>query len=126
MSGKGSQQRPTDRQKYADNWDRIFSKPDESVINKETQDQIAAIMLMHGNQEQQRKALAYASSENSKLDLSKCKKCNGDMVPGKAIVQTYTGLPDFAGDTYPVTLSAGGDGKLVNCSKCKECGWSTT
>jgi hypothetical protein len=26
MSGKGSKQRPTDMQKYRDNWDKIFNK----------------------------------------------------------------------------------------------------
>ena len=54
----------------------------------------------------------------------KCKKCNGAMKLSKAIEQTYTGLPDFPNDQYPVTLSPGGTGRLVDCLKCCECGWS--
>jgi len=86
VSGKRSKQRPTDRQRYADNWDRIFGKVDES----------------------------------------KCKQCAGNMRTGKAIEQTYTGIPDFPGDKYSVTLSPGGAGKLVDCMKCRDCGWSAT
>lgn len=56
-----------------------------------------------------------------------CKKCGGEMKPGKAIAQTLTGgLPDFPGDTYCVTLSPGGSGKLIDCLKCASCGWSVT
>ena len=29
MVGKGSRQRPVDRDKFASNWDRIFSKPQQ-------------------------------------------------------------------------------------------------
>ncbi len=54
-----------------------------------------------------------------------CKKCGSKMKPGKAIDQTYTdGTPDFAGDTYSITMSAGGPGRLVDCMKCEACGWS--
>jgi len=56
--------------------------------------------------------------------MSGCKKCGGEMSPGQAIEQTYTGTPDFPGDAYPVTMSPGGPGKLIECSKCKACGWS--
>jgi len=55
-----------------------------------------------------------------------CKKCGGAMKPGKAIAQTWTGLPDFPGDKHCVTLSPGGSGKLIDCMKCEECGWSMT
>ncbi len=55
-----------------------------------------------------------------------CKKCGGAMKPGKAIAQTWTGLPDFPGDKHCVTLSPGGSGKLIECVKCEECGWSMT
>lgn len=56
-----------------------------------------------------------------------CKKCGGTMAAGKAIEQTYTGvLVDFPGDKSTITLSAGGPGKLVDCMKCKNCGWSVT
>jgi hypothetical protein len=55
-----------------------------------------------------------------------CKKCSGRMKPSKAIQQTFTGMPDFPGDKYPVTLSPGGPGKLIECIKCTMCGWSVT
>lgn len=29
MAGKGSKQRPTDRKKYSDNWDRIFGNKND-------------------------------------------------------------------------------------------------
>ena len=58
--------------------------------------------------------------------MKTCAKCGGRMLPGKAIEQTYTGVPDFIGDSYPVTLSAGGPGRLVDCLKCEACGWSVT
>ena len=56
----------------------------------------------------------------------KCKKCKGTLKPGVAIQQTYTGTPDFPGDKHPVTMSPGGKGKLVECLKCSQCGWSIT
>ena len=55
----------------------------------------------------------------------KCKRCNGEMKPGKAIEQTYTGIPDFIGGDV-VTMSPGGPGRLIDCMKCVECGWSVT
>ena len=54
-----------------------------------------------------------------------CKKCGADMKPGVAIGQTFTGMADFIGGEC-CTVSPGGPGKLVECSKCPECGWSTT
>jgi DNA-directed RNA polymerase subunit M/transcription elongation factor TFIIS len=54
-----------------------------------------------------------------------CKHCNIPMQPGKAIQQTYTGIPDFIGGAV-VTLSPGGPGKLVDCLKCPKCGYSVT
>jgi len=45
---------------------------------------------------------------------------------GKALEQTMTGIPDFCGDKYAVTVSPGGNGRLVECMKCVECGWSVT
>ena len=35
--GKGSQQRPTDRQKFEENFERIFGKPKEKEKNENTQ-----------------------------------------------------------------------------------------
>lgn len=55
----------------------------------------------------------------------KCKRCNGEMKPGKAIEQTYTGIPDFIGGDV-VTMSPGGPGRLIDCLKCSKCGWSVT
>jgi hypothetical protein len=58
------------------------------------------------------------------LDYTRCKKCGGELAPGKAIENTYTGLPDFPGDKHPVTMSPGGKGTLIDCMKCEKCGWS--
>jgi len=55
-----------------------------------------------------------------------CRKCNTLMGPGKALEQTYTGTPDFPGDTHPVTMSPGGPGRLAACLKCPTCGYSVT
>lgn len=62
----------------------------------------------------------------STMDVILCKKCRGEMRPGKAIEQTYSGIPDFPGDKYPTTVSPGGKGKLIECLKCENCGWSIT
>ena len=55
-----------------------------------------------------------------------CKKCKGEMKPGKAIMQTWTGIPDFPGDKSCITMSPGGRGKLIDCLKCTKCGYSET
>ena len=54
-----------------------------------------------------------------------CRRCGGEMKPGKAIEQTCTGTPDFHGGEV-VTMSPGGPGKLVECQKCSKCGYSVT
>lgn len=54
-----------------------------------------------------------------------CKKCGGEMTKGKAMEMTVVGVPDFPGCDV-VTMSFGGPGKLVDCMKCKDCGWSVT
>jgi hypothetical protein len=44
---------------------------------------------------------------------------------GIAIEQTYVGgMPDFAGDKHSSTFSAGGSGRLIECWKCGDCGYS--
>lgn len=55
-----------------------------------------------------------------------CRRCGSPMRPGIAMGQTYTGIPDFPGDTHATTFSPGGPGVLVPCSKCATCGWSVT
>ncbi|MGZ8158355.1 MAG: hypothetical protein ACXWT4_06055 [Methylobacter sp.] len=55
-----------------------------------------------------------------------CKRCQGEMKPGKAIKNTLTGIPDFIGDDHVCTVSPGGPGKLIDCLKCPECGYSVT
>lgn len=57
------------------------------------------------------------------LNIQTCRKCGGDMKPGLAMGQTVTGMPDFIGGEV-CTVSPGGPGKLIECSKCEECGWS--
>ena len=53
----------------------------------------------------------------------RCRRCGGRMKPGIALEQTYTGSTDFPGGEV-VTMSPGGPGRLVECRKCRECGWS--
>jgi len=52
------------------------------------------------------------------------RNCHGTMKFSKAMRSTTTGIPDFMGDKYPVTLSAGGPGTLIECLKCDKCGHS--
>lgn len=59
------------------------------------------------------------------INMRRCKHCHTPMVPGLAIEQTYTGAPDFPGCEI-VTMSPGGPGKLIDCLKCPQCGWSVT
>ena len=55
-----------------------------------------------------------------------CRKCGTPMKPGKAIQQTtVAGVQDFP-SAEVVTMSAGGPGKLIDCLKCPQCGWSVT
>jgi hypothetical protein len=52
-------------------------------------------------------------------------RCEGDMVQGFAMQQTYGGTSDFPGGSV-VTLSPAGPGRMVGCWKCAACGWSVT
>lgn len=56
---------------------------------------------------------------------TRCKHCHTPMQLGVAIEQTYTGKPEFVGGEI-VALSPGGPGKLIDCLKCPQCGWSVT
>lgn len=54
-----------------------------------------------------------------------CPKCRVELVPGRALSQTWTeGAPDFPGDNVCVTVSAGGPGRVIDCLKCPCCGHS--
>lgn len=57
------------------------------------------------------------------LSKQQCEKCGGEMRPSRAIEQTWVGAPDLG--AY-CTLSPGGSGRLIDCRKCIECGWSVT
>lgn len=60
-------------------------------------------------------------------DFTLCNKCGTYMKRGIATLQTYVGgMPDFAGDDYSSTFSAGGTGRVINCWKCPDCGHSIT
>jgi hypothetical protein len=59
------------------------------------------------------------------IGIGQCRKCGADMQPGVAIEQTLVGIADFIGGEC-CTVSPGGKGKLIECSKCPECGWSVT
>jgi len=58
------------------------------------------------------------------IQVPSCNKCGGNMIESKAIEQTFTGTPDFIGDNHVCTVSAGGQGKLIDWIKCEKCGWS--
>jgi hypothetical protein len=50
-------------------------------------------------------------------------KCDGAMLHGVAMGETFGGTPDFPGCEI-VTLSACGPGYLLSCMKCNVCGHS--
>jgi hypothetical protein len=54
-----------------------------------------------------------------------CPRCDVPYVPGEAIEQTWTGRPEWPGDTI-YTMTPGGAGRLVPCLKCPKCGHSVT
>ena len=59
----------------------------------------------------------------------RCRKCGGEMRPGKATGQTWKpGIPDFPGQTdlRGQTMHVGGPGKLIDAMKCVDCGWSVS
>ena len=58
--------------------------------------------------------------EPNYLGGRRCKKCRGPMKPSKAFAQTLTS------DEGSTTLTAGGVGRMVECLKCTDCGWSIT
>ena len=57
--------------------------------------------------------------------IKSCRRCGGEMRPGIAMGQTYTGSPDDLGGDE-VTMSAGGPGVVIEARKCANCGWSVT
>lgn len=54
------------------------------------------------------------------------RKCGGEMKRGITMQNTLTGIPDFIGSGDVITISPGGSGKLIECRKCRDCGYSTT
>lgn len=69
---------------------------------------------------------AMQSGKAAEPDATKCRKCNGNMRPGTYLEQTFSGVPDFPGDTHAVTVSPSGPGRLAECLKCDACGHSVT
>lgn len=70
-----------------------------------------------------RSLLAEPNQDTLQMNPSRCKRCGGEMRPGTALAQSYTGSADFPGAEV-VTMSPGGPGHLVVVSKCSECGYS--
>lgn len=70
---------------------------------------------------QQERALWELAASTQEIESAQqtCRKCGGQMSPGKAIAQTF----DCSDEG---TMSPGGPGKLVDCLKCEACGASTT
>lgn len=61
-----------------------------------------------------------------KPEAKTCRKCGGLMRSGVATGQTYTsGVPDDLGGDVR-TIYAGGPGRIIDCAKCADCGWSVT
>lgn len=61
--------------------------------------------------------------------MMECKRCQVEMVSGKAFQNTLVGFPDFIGDTgleRGCTVSRSGPAKLVEVWKCPECGRSVS
>lgn len=87
-----------------------------------------AIITLSANKLTARIAIVVLRAEANRLDseLATCRQCGGAMLPGIALAQTVTGSPDFVGDDAVVTLSPGGPGRMVDCLKCENCGWSVT
>lgn len=54
---------------------------------------------------------------------SRCRKCCGEMLPSRAIVEGVSGLSDFLVGEI-VTMSGDGSCIEIACLKCRECGWS--
>lgn len=67
-----------------------------------------------------------SSNEARPILITRCPRCNGEMKPGIAMGQTLHGMPDFIGSKDVVTVSLGGPGKLIDCMKCVNCGYSVT
>ena len=53
----------------------------------------------------------------------KCPKCATDLLPGKALEQTFK--PGIDGPGLGATMVPGGAGNLVDVLKCPKCGYST-
>lgn len=92
--------------------DGCFAQIMEPLIEAEVQRRLASTEAAH-------------PLENEMSD-GMCRKCGGAMKSSKAIGQTYSGQPDFPGDTTAVTISPAGPGSLIDCVKCSVCGWSVT
>lgn len=60
---------------------------------------------------------------HDQIQIKSCRHCGGEMGPGIAMGQTYTGSPDDLGGDV-VTMSAGGPGEVIKVRKCRDCGWS--
>lgn len=76
--------------------------------------------------EEEARVAAMQSGKAAEPDATKCRKCNGNMRPGTYLEQTFSGVPDFPGDTHAVTVSPSGPGRLAECLKCDACGHSVT
>ena len=56
-----------------------------------------------------------------------CKYCGHRMWPGIAMGQTWSaGIPDFPGQDVCITMSPGGPGRVIDCMKCPQCGYSVS
>lgn len=75
---------------------------------------------------QDRAALAKKVLEGMHGGLS-CKYCGHRMWPGIAMSQTWSaGIPDFPGQDVCITMSPAGPGRVIDCMKCPQCGYSVS
>lgn len=76
---------------------------------------------------QDKTATAVRASSLERLVRDGCPNCGNTVFkPGIAIRNTFTGIPDFPGDKYAVTVSPGGPGRMTDCWKCCQCGYSVS
>lgn len=58
--------------------------------------------------------------------ISYCVKCSKEMLPGKELENSLSGIPDFIGDDFVCTVSRTGPVQWVKVFKCPECGYTIT
>lgn len=72
---------------------------------------------------------AFRANHDAIFRRDRCPKCNGEMQDGIALRESWTGSPDFPGETGVepgCTINPVWTGETETCRKCRNCGYSTT